>query len=531
MTDTTEAPELELETKPVKGLPKVKAATAEERARIAGHPGTFTIPFGQIRRSRNIRYDELSDIDSLAENIRVMGLLQPPGVRPYGEDSKGTPVFVVEYGHRRWMALKALKLKADDPVPVHLVTPEDMATRLGRQYAENQERRNLDPVDEAETIQELRSLHGYTVTAAAEFLGMDRKTATQRGYLLHLDEGAQQLLREGKWEIEAAQITGRLIKEGASPETVKNCLGGHRSYAQAQLNQLTAKKAEAAHKRQLEARGLLVVSNPRNGPASDGCRTAQGADLDLGTAAKVKAVDPAKIATVKDPDGKPAVYLKRSWDDVLHVYALEEVEMSTRPEGDDIGDGVLYGDGRLTWQARDAATTALNLVRHKQLMAWLTTPDAGKVGEDELWPLILSQLAARLYGANLEMLAETLGFTLVMHKHADGTDTERLDQEGTGRAWAATASPAEARHMVLGLLLSQGIDAMEARDIGTPPALDPTGAEAKAEEEEMMDDDKILATAAARMVTGIQQPLGYDELVQVATKAMAKLNGDESTDE
>ncbi len=524
-TETPEAPELDLKIKHG-AAPKVKAATAEERERIAGHPGAFTVPFGQIRASTNIRQDAITEVASLAEDIRRRGILQPPGVRPYGEDDNG-PVFVVEFGHRRWNALRALKLKKDDRVPVHLVTAEDMATRLGRQYAENNERRDLDPIDEAHTLNELRTLYDYTATAAADFLSMDRKTATQRGYLLHLDEGGQQLLRDGNWEIEAAQITGRLIKEGAPEQMVKNCMGGHRGYCQSQLNQFTQAKGEAAHKRQLEARGLLVVSNPRNGPAPEGFRTAQGPDLVLGTAALIKAMDPDKLRTVKDEDGKPAVYLMRGWDGDLHVFALEEVEMATA-HADVPEDEVLYHDGRITWQAKQAANTALALVRHKQLAAWLVTPAAGEVPEDQLWPLMLSQLTARLYNSNLEAVAQALGFELVMHTNGEGEPTDRYDRDATGRKWAREASPAECRQLVLGVLLSQGIENMQVRDIAVPPAEDPDGTEAQEEEDELEEDDKILATAAAEMVTGIQQPLDYEGMVKVATKAMAKLNG--STD-
>lgn len=108
-----------------------------------------TVPYSSLRRSpHNARTKPLSDIASLAANIRAKGLLQNLVVH----EMKGTRGKKTRYGvcagQRREAALDLLfgqkHITADYPVPVRIVSEGEA---LAISLIENSEREGLDPFD------------------------------------------------------------------------------------------------------------------------------------------------------------------------------------------------------------------------------------------------------------------------------------------------------------------------------------------------------------------------------------------------
>lgn len=463
-TENEDQPELQLATKPPRP-PKVKAASQDERDRIAGHASAFTVPFGALRIADNIRADD-TDVVDLAESIRRHGLISPITVRPHGIDEDHQPIFVVETGHRRYHALRALKVKGDDPVPVHVVNPAGLQERTARQWVENMQREQLTPIDEANTIRTLTQLHGMRIQDAADLLGVDRNTASRRLLLLQLPETAQDKVAEGTFEIEAAQLLGRLIRDGVNPEVTNLLIGAPRDAVQRAVDTHRKQTEQDRLTAQLEARGFVVLSDPRNGPAPVGYRTEMAADLGIATKAEVTAVDIDQVETVRDDEGRPVVWVTRSrMDDKLHTYSvtLRELFQPTPSAGDD------GGPPALTFGQQELARNTIKAVRTKQLLGVLDGPNAPAPSDESIRRAVMHLLVSRSHTVGLVDLAEHVGIEVVM------LSPDRVDVEATAKAWHSdlTIEQVDQVTMVLTLLLGvfhlRHLDQLEDQDLDGSP--------------------------------------------------------------
>lgn len=420
-------------------VPKVKPATAAERRRIAGHPSAFTVPFGALRLADNIRA-QATDVTGLAAEIRAHGLLAPIAVRPYGDDSDGRPVFVVETGHRRYNALRALKLSADDPVPVHPVTEAAAVERTVRQWVENMRREPLTPIDEARTLRTLTKLHGMRIREAAKLLGVDRNTASRRLHLLRLPETAQQAVADGEWEIEAAQLVGRLIRDSAPAALTDRMIADRatRSRAQSAVDEHTAKRDRDRIRAQLESRGFVVVRDARNGEAPDGHRTEMHRHIGPATLEAIKQLDTAQLDTVRTINGRPIVWLARSSSGELQLYSLRLRELSPPPDTDTESDPA---DLRLTHRQHKAGRDAMKAERSQRIIEFEAGPKS--IADRMLHRLALHTLLSRAHTIDVQAVADAVGVDPVMvaesstfigHEQTANAWFEQLDHEQTTRA-------------------------------------------------------------------------------------------------
>ena len=101
----------------------------------------------------------------LAESIKSQGVLQPIAVKP-DEDSER---FTLVFGERRVRAARMAGLKT---IPAIISDSED-TQEMG--VVENLQRRNLNPIEEAEALYILKNSKGYTDEDIAETLGMSRQ--------------------------------------------------------------------------------------------------------------------------------------------------------------------------------------------------------------------------------------------------------------------------------------------------------------------------------------------------------------------
>jgi ParB/RepB/Spo0J family partition protein len=147
-------------------------------------PSDATLALDSITVRQNIRDLDSEHVDSLAQSIKLRGLLVPVIVRPVD----GRHELVA--GYHRIAACRKLGL-TDVPVVVreHEGSSADTA-------AENLARKQLGPVEEARALQAMLD-EGYTPDGAAQALGWSAQRVAARTKILKLSDAGQRLVGTG----------------------------------------------------------------------------------------------------------------------------------------------------------------------------------------------------------------------------------------------------------------------------------------------------------------------------------------------
>lgn len=155
------------------------------------------ILIGQIRPGRNVRVD-LNGIEDLADSLRLHGMLQPITVVPTEE---GDEVEVL-FGHRR---LAAAKLAKFGQVPCFMRVRGDERTRLLTQLAENFDRAQMTPLDEALAFRDLKAT-GMNQLAIASMVHRSDFYVSVRFTLLKYPECVQRAVHEERISLGTALL-------------------------------------------------------------------------------------------------------------------------------------------------------------------------------------------------------------------------------------------------------------------------------------------------------------------------------------
>lgn len=134
-------------------------------------------------------------------------------------------------GERRWRAARLAGLK-EIPAIVRELSDRD-AAEVG--VIENLQRRDLDPIEEAEGYQLLISKHGYTADALAEKLSKSKSYVYGALKLNGLPERARKALAAGELSTSVAQLIGRIPSEKLREQAAYTILGdaSYRNYRNA----------------------------------------------------------------------------------------------------------------------------------------------------------------------------------------------------------------------------------------------------------------------------------------------------------
>lgn len=490
MTDAN-ALDLEIVKRP-KRVAKIPKATDEELDRIAGPDGAFTVPFGAILvAADNVRADEVTDVDSLADSIRKVGLLTALEVRPAGTPGK----FVLETGKRRWNALHALAVPADWPVPIKLTTAAPMATRITRQYHENAHRRNLDAVDEAETLRRLTTIHEMSVTAAADQLGLSRPVATKRLNLLHLPDTWIVKVRSGEWDIEAAALAGQLIKAGYPKPA--DLLGVGRYRIESLRDSWKAERRFDSIVENLKARGFHPRKTLASIPTDDGFKAAQGRNLEIGSVKLAKAAKPEDVDSIVDEDGRPYVWVSKDWQGETNVWAVWAAESERRTTS-----GVY----------RDQERVIANLETERRAEVFDNIRATGHQATQSALArrTVLASVVARSWNCDLAEIAGFAGLEVIRQG-------KYVDNSATAAAWAADESiTAEAADLVLwAIVLDQGV--RDLRYVDGPSPLDPDE-----------EPEPLSPSAQAAIAAGAVPPVIGDDFASRLAALEPETDGDDT---
>ena len=166
------------------------------------------------------------ELQSLAESIRVNGVIQPLTVR---ETSDG--YYQIIAGERRW---RASRLAGLTEIPA-LVIEADDKTAKELALIENLQRQDLNSVEEALGYQSLMDDFGLTQEEAAERVGKSRSAVANALRLLTLDEKVLEMIRVGSITAGHARAILMLKSEKKQVEAAQKIANLGLSVRQAEL--------------------------------------------------------------------------------------------------------------------------------------------------------------------------------------------------------------------------------------------------------------------------------------------------------
>jgi len=151
------------------------------------------LPLRMLRPNPNQPRKEFAQeaLEELAASIRAQGVLQPLLVRPL-QDAEGS-FYEIVAGERRWRASRLAGLRE---VPVIVREMTDMET-LAVGLIENLQREDLNPMEEALGMQELKDKFHLSQEDMSQRLGKSRSAIANTLRLLQLPQNARDMLQKG----------------------------------------------------------------------------------------------------------------------------------------------------------------------------------------------------------------------------------------------------------------------------------------------------------------------------------------------
>lgn len=156
---------------------------------------------GRYQPRRDI---EPQALEELANSIRAQGVMQPIVVRPIDSDR-----FEIIAGERRWRASQMADL-TEIPAIIKDV-PDEAAIAMA--LIENIQRENLNPIEEAISLQRLQDEFELTQQEVADAVGKSRSAVTNLLRLMNLTDEVKKMLEYGDLEMGHARALLALDEE------------------------------------------------------------------------------------------------------------------------------------------------------------------------------------------------------------------------------------------------------------------------------------------------------------------------------
>lgn len=162
---------------------------------------------------------EFPALDELAESIKSLGFVTRLRVRP---DPQQAGMFQLVYGERRLRAAQQAGLTS---VPCEIAEHSD-AELLEIGLAENIQRRDLNPLEEAAAFRAMCDDWGYSIRGLAERLGKDKSYIESRLALLRAPDDVQEMVQQRPDTIRAAREIARLDDAAQRQPLIEGVLAG-----------------------------------------------------------------------------------------------------------------------------------------------------------------------------------------------------------------------------------------------------------------------------------------------------------------
>lgn len=180
-------------------------------------------------------------LQELADSIVAQGVLQPIVVRPISDQR-----YEIIAGERRWRAAQMAGL---DVIPAVIRDVSDQAA-IAISLIENIQREDLNPIEEAASLQRLQKEFDLTQQEVATAVGKSRSTVANLLRLMTLQEDVRRLVEHG--DLEMGHARALLGLEGAQQSMAARSVVGKGltvRQTEALVRNLLAKKTRpAAHK-------------------------------------------------------------------------------------------------------------------------------------------------------------------------------------------------------------------------------------------------------------------------------------------
>ena len=131
------------------------------------------------------------DLEELTNSIKQRGLIQPIIVRKSEDNSEKHEIVA---GERRWLAAQNAGLHE---IPAVIIEADNLKS-LEFAIVENVQRKDLNPIEEAEGYQRLVNEFGYDQEKVAKFIGKSRAHVSNSLRILTLPKEVILLIEEGK---------------------------------------------------------------------------------------------------------------------------------------------------------------------------------------------------------------------------------------------------------------------------------------------------------------------------------------------
>lgn len=166
---------------------------------VESHEAVSKLPVDKIVRGQyqpRQHFDQVA-LQELADSIKVQGIIQPIVVRPITNQK-----YEIIAGERRWRAAQLAQLQ---DVPV-IIRELDDESAIAVALIENIQREDLNPIEEAQSLQRLLDEFALTHEEVAEAVGKSRTTITNLLRLLALNPDVKDLLANHKIEVGHAKV-------------------------------------------------------------------------------------------------------------------------------------------------------------------------------------------------------------------------------------------------------------------------------------------------------------------------------------
>ncbi len=196
-----------------------------DKKKIINAPNSSTnLPIEHIISNQNQPRKDFSpdELNSLASSIKETGIIQPILVR------KNNDLYEIVAGERRWRAAQIAQMH-EVPVVIKELTDEEV---VKISIIENIQRVDLNPIEEANSYNQLIRDFGYTQEKVAASLGKSRSYITNLLRLLSLPQSVIKHLKEGKLTIGHARalvgarnaefLANKIIEENLSVRDIEN---------------------------------------------------------------------------------------------------------------------------------------------------------------------------------------------------------------------------------------------------------------------------------------------------------------------
>lgn len=185
------------------------------------HEGILFLDLNEIKPNSKQPRKSFPDekIDELARSIEKHGIIQPIMVRSAGEG------YEIVAGERRWRAARRANLKQVPCIVRELSEEQNMLIAI----IENMQREDLNPMEEAEALNQMIVNFGLTQEEVSKSVGKSRPYITNALRLLKLPAGIQEMVVQGeltngharailgiKEENRQLSLAKRVLKEGLS---------------------------------------------------------------------------------------------------------------------------------------------------------------------------------------------------------------------------------------------------------------------------------------------------------------------------